>query len=693
MSSRGYSFHRNAVELLLQTRRPDVPWRVVIRNAAAFGLPLAIGFGTDHPLLGLGIAAGALDIMFSDQPGPYRQRLILLLMASTAAGFSALLGATIGAAFVPMLLVTLAMGFGAGLLVVFGPDISRLGMTSVILLVVTAATPVTVANAASGAALIFLGGLLLTCFSVASWPLQRYRPERLALATIFRGLARLAETQADDSQGEIGLTDEMNAVQQTLFGRHHDRGRAMEAFRTLIEQAERIRIELIAIEVLDQDPVRELNYRRTVAAVLDAIATALEAGDPPDHASQLLLAVRADEDWLHVHAPSGLMVHVRALNQQLTAAVRNSNWAGGRGELRAEAEQRRLPPDLRPDAAWATVRASLHLDSIVMRHAIRYSVLLGLAEILSHLLAMPHGYWLPMTVAIVLRSDFAATVRFGLLRVAGTLLGLVLTTVLLHASPHNNAAHIALAIGLCMAFRYLATVHYGVAVATLTGVVVILLDMAGIAPTAAIADRVNNTLLGSGMALLGYMLWPTWERTQSRRALAQMLRGYAAYLAGLVNPDGADHIRDLRVAVRMARANARASLERLRSEPGTPAELQTVCTGLLAQGNRLARALMTFEAVLQDHRLPTADTCWQHFVHWYADQLRALAGAVEAGHPFALAPRPAAADINADGLSDLVVLATERMVETLDALITVWNRTRNTTASSPPPVLPAAQAG
>ncbi|AFC86423.1 FUSC family protein [Frateuria aurantia] len=681
MTTAGYSFPRNAVDVLLQTRRPDVPWRVVLRNAAAFGLPLALGFATDHPLAGLGIAAGALDIMFSDQPGPYRQRLALLLLASTAAGLSALLGASIGAAFLPMLLTTLVMGFGAGLLVVFGPDISRLGMTSVILLVVTAATPVSVRHAASGAGLIFLGGLLLTCLSIASWPLQRYRPERLALATIFRGLAGLAEHPADDSRDDVALSDEMNAVQQTLFGRHHDRGRAMEAFRTLIEQAERIRIELVAIELLHHDPVRETHYRRSIAAVLEAIAAALEAGAPPDQALQLLQSIRAEEQWLLAHEPAGLMVHIRALNSQLTAAVRNANWAGARGELRAQADQQRLPQDLRTDGVWATLRASLHLDSIALRHAIRYSLLLGLAVVASHVLAMPHGYWLPMTVAIVLRADFAATFRFGLLRVVGTLLGLVLTTLLLHVTPDETTAHVAMAIVLCMAFRYLATVHYGVAVATLTGVVVIMLDMAGIAPTAAIADRVDNTLLGSGMALLGYLLWPTWERTQTRHALAEMLRGYVAYLQGLGRQAESDAIRDLRIAVRIARGNARASLERLRSEPGTPEQLQTVCTGLLAQGNRLARALMTFEAIQQDHRLPTDATCWQSFIQWYASQLQALALAVEVGETFQLAPRPASADITGQAIGSLPVAATERLVETLDALIKTWNRGRSSAAA------------
>lgn len=63
--------------------------------------------------------------------------------------------------------------------------------------------------------------------------------------------------------------------------------------------------------------------------------------------------------------------------------------------------------------------------------------------LVSRELNLPHGYWLPMTAAIVLRSDFAATFNFGLLRVVGTIVGLVLTTVLLHVTPSEPWTHLA----------------------------------------------------------------------------------------------------------------------------------------------------------------------------------------------------------------------------------------------------------
>jgi uncharacterized membrane protein YccC len=343
-----------------------------------------------------------------------------------------------------------------------------------------------------------------------------------------------------------------------------------------------------------------LRFRVRVARVLDHIAEALEEGVAPVAADRALRALRAIEHHA-AEADAQRALHVHALAGQLAAAVRNANWAGSRGEQRAESADLRLPASLRQSSARAMLLANLTPHSVAFRHAVRSAVALSLALAVSRILELPHGYWLPMTVAIVLRPDFAATFNFGLLRVVGTVLGLVLTTALLHVIPDQPWAHLALMGVLCMAFRYLATAHYGIAVAALTGTVVVLLSFEGVDPGVAVMDRVINTALGSGMALLAYVLWPTWEYGRARAALADMLDGYADYLRALGRPQRRGSHRETRTAARTARTNALASLERMRAEPATPTALVDLAQALFANGNRLARTAMTLEAQLQ-HR-------------------------------------------------------------------------------------------
>ena len=527
-------------------------------------------------------------------------------------------------------------------------------------LVITGATPTTLDHAWIGAALIFAGGLLLALFSVAAWPLQRYRPERRALAVVYRGLASLASANEQNQEEVPALTDAMTTLQQTLLGRHHARGRAMEAFAVLLELAERIRLELIAMAELHAAADVLALFRTDAARVLAAIADALDSGDSPEQATRALQTMQASERVLlddHSRSDS-VATHIHALSGQLAAAVRNANWAGSLGERRAAAAETILPGALRGSSALATLRANLSVHSVAFRHAMRCAVCLSLALLVSRMWQLPHGYWLPMTAAIVLRPDFAATFNFGLLRVVGTLLGLLLTTALLLVTPHDPWAHLALMALLCMAFRYLATAHYGIAVATLTGTVVIFLSFEGVNSGTAVMDRVLNTVLGSGMALLAYVIWPTWERGRARAALSNMLDAYADYLHALAHPSQRHAHRETRTAARTARTNAQASLDRMQAEPATPLALLELANALFLNGNRLARTAMTLEALVHDCDSLPEQTEVTQFVQRAASHLHALAVALRNNQP--PPPTPALRQLQRS-LGTLLAMADDRV--------------------------------
>jgi uncharacterized membrane protein YccC len=141
-------------------------------------------------------------------------------------------------------------------------------------------------------------------------------------------------------------------------------------------------------------------------------------------------------------------------------------------------------------------------------------------------------------------------------------------------------------------------------------------------------DRVINTVLGSGMALLAYVLWPTWEKGRVRAALSDMLDAYANYLRALTRPELRDAHREARTAARTARTNAQASLDRMRAEPGTPVVLLDLANALFANGNRLARTAMTLEAVIDnDDALPESSEI-SAFVDHVAMALQEIANAL-----------------------------------------------------------------
>jgi len=592
---------------LLHTGERDVPTTVALRNTAAIVLPLAVGTLTGHLLAGLGVSAGALNTMFADQPGPYRLRLRRMLLTALAAGVAAFAGSVLGQWPLALLLAAALWGFGAGLLVAIDAHMTRVGLTSLILLVIMGAEPHVAREAWPTATLIFGGGVLQALFAIAAWPLQRYRPERLALAQAFRGLANFARADVAHG-GAIALPPSLNDLQILLFGEGRARGRAVEAFRVLAELAERVRLELFALAQqqshCEEPGVRDIlaDARAAAAGVLATIVAALEQAAPPQ--SEATLAAYAKAATPIESAPASTEVQIAmprlaALGGQLRAAVRNTDTAGSRGEIRAQRAEFRLPRMMRAGNPLATLRANLRLSSPACRHAVRCGVCVAIALALSHALPLSRGYWMPMTVAIVLKPDFGATWRYGLLRVAGTLGGLLLTTAVLHVGGVGNFwIALSLMAVLCFGFRELATVHYGIAVVCLTGTVVILLSFYGIPAAASVHARAIDTMLGSALALLAYFAWPTWERGRERATLAGLLGAYADYLGAVLHGGGqARHAT--RIEARAARSNAQASLDRLRAEPASRANLPRA-EALVAQANRVVRAVMMLEATRSD---------------------------------------------------------------------------------------------
>ncbi|WP_179210361.1 FUSC family protein [Xanthomonas oryzae] len=610
---------------LIDLKPRDVPLRVALRNTAAVVLPLTIGVATGHVAAGLAVCSGALNTMFSDQPGPYRARLQRMLMAALTAGLAALLGIWVGHTTPALVLAGLLLGLGGGLLVALGPVAARVGLTSMILLVVSADMQLPVRQAPGVAALIFAGGLLQVLLALAAWPLQRYRPERFALAELMRQLASSARQRPEASAAPPATQEVLDAMVM-LHGEHRSRAIAVQSFRIIAELCDRVRLELLSLADAETR-LTESQARQTIERVLERIAIVLEqlahamtVGEDPVAANASMTGfddlVGALAQFQHGNADTRerrlvrvAVARAQGLGGQLRALVRNAHWASSRGEIQAQLAEARLPAALRPAATWATLRANLDLSSVAFRHALRCGVCLALAIAFQRWQPLPHGFWIPMTTAIVLKPDFGGTFSFGALRVAGTFVGLLLATLLAHLAMDGASIRLVLLTLFCLGFRLLTQVNYGIGVAFLTGMLVLLLSFEGVSPGEAVGARLQATVAGSALALIAYALWPTRERRQIRASLAHLLSAYRDYLRHLLLGQ-MDDLDDTRAAARVARTNAQASIERLRGEPRSRRNLQELklAESLLANGNRLIRATLLLEAVLSDgHPLPTLE--------------------------------------------------------------------------------------
>src|SRR5262249_57505825 len=130
----------------------------------------------------------------------------------------------------------------------------------------------------------------------------------------------------------------------------------------------------------------------------------------------------------------------------------------------------------------ATLRANLTMDSVVFRHALRLMACVAAGDAFGRMLHPYRAYWVPMTVVLVLKPEFAVTFSRGVLRIAGTLIGLLLATALFHFLPIHTATEIVL-IGLfTFLMRWVGPANYGIFGVTITALLFLLIPITPIAP-------------------------------------------------------------------------------------------------------------------------------------------------------------------------------------------------------------------
>ena len=213
------------------------------------------------------------------------------------------------------------------------------------------------------------------------------------------------------------------------------------------------------------------------------------------------------------------------------------------------------------------------------------------------------SYWLAMTIVLVLKPEFAATFSRGLLRIAGTILGLLLATELFHFFPPGIGMDVVLVGAFVFLLRWAGAANYGVFTIAVSALIVVMVAVTGVSPREVILARGEMTCLGGLIALAAYLVWPTWERTRVFQMSAEMLDAYRAYFHAVVEahlrckPQNETELNRVRLAARLARSNMEASADRLRAEPGTRPDQINLLTEMLVNSHRFVRATMALEAV------------------------------------------------------------------------------------------------
>jgi len=138
---------------------------------------------------------------------------------------------------------------------------------------------------------------------------------------------------------------------------------------------------------------------------------------------------------------------------------------------------------------------------------LRLMACMGVAAVVSEVLALQRSYWVPLTVAIVLKPDYGSVFARALQRGIGTIVGAVAGAVLL-ILIHGTWLLIPFAV-LAALLPYGRSRNYGLLATFLTPLVVVLIDLLAPAGWRLAEDRLIDTLIGCAIVLVvGFAPWP-----------------------------------------------------------------------------------------------------------------------------------------------------------------------------------------
>ena len=645
-----------------------------LRAAVAYMAPLLLAAAGWLPTELTFVALAAQNIAMVDVRGDYRLRLGLLVAMTAVFVGAAALGTVASGHLAAALAATALVALCGGLWRHLSSDYGMaLAISSTLVFLIALASPrqATVSDHAFAA---LLGGLWGVLLQVANWPFRPQHPLRrtvsdswLAVADLFEALnpadtdISAADRERRIHEGEAALRTTLDKAYATFaatrpgplrqrleavnfaaarlatrVGSLHTAlgpllaspalaplGPALVPALTALTNTSRT----VALAVVSRQPAHlataDLRLRRlaNLLRVLEARLTAQT--DAAADGAQLVALLRLIRE------------HLPAVHEALRATI---DRAGERAAFSLELFDLHTLT-LRPLAS--ALNLSWRVDPALVRFTLRLGVLMLAGVAIFQTFALPHGYWLPFTLVVVLQPDYGSTRLRAGQRVLGTLGGSLVASALLWLELPFAALATASAATL-FAFGYFIKRNYAVAVFFITLFIVLLTETNGPVTLAFTVERLALTSAGGALALLAALFfWPVWERERFPPLLATALRANRDYLGVLIArlAAGGPYDAAATLAKRHAEsANSRvfSSLQRMSGDPKNQ-QLGLEQAATLANGNqRLTRAFNVIALHLTPGA-PLAHPELDRFAHLGASTFDALALAVERDEP--LLPR------------------------------------------------------
>ncbi len=586
----------------------------------------------------MAVAMGALCTSLMDMPSPLRHKFNEMLAGVLLCSLVALVVSLCSP--LPWLLrgVIVLVSFLASMMVVYGRKAMPLQFAALFIMMLSSETASTPLQSLRHGALFFAGGAGYMAYAmVVVWLLQR-RLKQQVLAEALYELATYTNLKAGCYDMDHSLQAQMEKLvrQQIVLAERQQASRDLvlrgkpspdSAILVQVHYAMFDLYELVLTTHTDYVLLRQYFAGSTVLPLLgrlvgkaardiESVAYAMTRNRPSlaqidysDETRALDSALRdaderaaPDEARAVLRATAVKICHMITMIGQLHSA---SLKPAGTLPIVAGAD---LTPFLTQQRyGLGLLIANLRWSSPTFRFALRVAMAISVGLLSGELLPYTsHGYWIALTIAVILKPSFSTTKQRRADRLIGTVIGCILTALILHFvhAPAALIGFLFLATAAAPTFLYIKYRYTAVAASMQ---ILLLLGLTVPHAGSAIGERLLDTLVGTLIATFFSYVLPNWEYQNLPRLVDAVLRANRKYIdaaADLLQGRASDDFRYRisRKGFMDSLATFSAALGRMLDEPSDKQRATADLNRFAVQNYLLMAHMAALRLLMQRHK-------------------------------------------------------------------------------------------
>jgi uncharacterized membrane protein (TIGR01666 family) len=628
---------------------------------------------------------GTLIIGGTDNPGPYHRRRNALLVAIFSCFFVACITGFLRHLHFVIFLEIIVFGMFFSLVGVYGNRVNSIGLISLLVFVFNIDDHLSGDMVVRTAAIFSAGGIWYFILFMILQKLLPYKLIQQLLGENFIELGKLLSIKADYYFANPDYDELFNRMihQQVILRENHENLREI-LFKTreiVTESTNKSRILMLmfldSIDLFERILNSQQNYANLhrafdhtkvlrlfgtyitwLAAEIQAVGIAVQSGfashprhdlDEAFNKCQKAFERMREDKMNHENMEDFIMLR-QILNslQDVTERVKKLHRATTYDASVSEGYKLNVDGDnFIPKQEYhpRILLDNLSLKSSHFRHAVRVTLGLLLGYVTSLFFELGHGYWILLTIVVILKPAFSITKKRNIQRIGGTILGVATGFLLLYLTRDNTALFVIMMIAMILAYSFLK-INYFIASTSIT--LYVILSFNFLNPNhirTVLEERVIDTVIGSVIAYLisSYVL-PVWEHSQINQYIKEALdanRKYFDLVAAKFAGKNLD-INELKISRKnaiIAMANLSDNFQKMLSEPKRQQLKMEEYHQFVATSHMLTSYIASLSTYAQTLNYSEFSTEFELMTRQIDRQLQAAADVIEgkAGNSFEIA--------------------------------------------------------